>query len=144
VAPPPFTRAAVGAGLAAAGIGAAGLMGARAGAGALVGATSFATRSGAKLAGGAASAYGLAAASSGETGLRRVGAGMAGIAKAGTDAATQPLHKGFSNTSGAPDWAQRMRRDQAVSHGVSTAAHAVRSGEHGGGSSSVSLHQDDH
>ncbi len=49
-----------------------------------------------------------------------------------------------ATANGVPDWAQRMRRDQALSHGVSTAAHAVRSGEHGGGSASVSLHQDDH
>ncbi|MGP0007409.1 MAG: P-type conjugative transfer protein TrbL, partial [Methylocella sp.] len=43
---------------------------------------------------------------------------------------------------GVPDWAQRMRRDQTMSHGVSTAAHAVRSGDHSGGSSSVSLNED--
>jgi type IV secretion system protein TrbL len=93
------------------------------------------------MAGGAAAAYGLAAASSGETGLSRVGAGMTGVAKAGIGAAAQPFRRSVSD--GPPDWAQRMRRDQAMSHGISTAAHAVRSGEHGGGSSSVSLHQDD-
>jgi type IV secretion system protein TrbL len=134
--------AAIGTGLAAAGIGAAGMIGARAGAGALFGATSFAARGGATMAGGAATAYGLAAASSGETGLRRLGAGMAGVAEAGIGAAAQPLRRSVSD--GPPDWAQRMRRDQAFSHGISTAAHAVCSGEHGGGSASVSLHQDDH
>ena len=133
--------AAIGTGLAAAGLGAAGVIGARAGAGALVGATSFAAHGGAAMAGGAATAYGLAAASSGESGLRRVGAGVTGVAKAGIGAAAQSFRKGASD--GPPGWAQRMRRDQAMSHGISTAAHAVRSGEHGGGSSSVSLHQDD-
>jgi type IV secretion system protein TrbL len=133
--------AAVGTGLAAAGLGAAGVIGARAGAGALVGATSFAARGGAAMVGGAATAYGLAAASSGETGLSRVGAGMTGVAKAGIGAAAQSFRR--SASGGPPGWAQRMRRDQAMSHGISTAAHTVRSGEHGGGSSSVSLHQDD-
>lgn len=42
-----------------------------------------------------------------------------------------------------PEWAQRMKRSSTVSHGVSTAAHTVRSGDHGGGSMSVSLNQDD-
>jgi type IV secretion system protein TrbL len=117
------------------------VIGARAGAGALFGVTSFAARGGAAMAGGATAAYGLAAANSGETGLRRVGAGMTGVAKAGIGAAVQSFRRSVSD--GPPDWAQRMRRDQAMSHGISTAAHAVRSGEHGGGSSSVSLHQDD-
>ena len=132
----------IGTGLAAAeGLGAAGVIGTHAGAGVLVGATSFAARSGAAMAGGATTAYGLAAASSGETGLRSVGAGVTGVAKAGIGAAAQSIRRSTSDEP--PGWAQRMRRDQAMSHGISTAAHAVRSGEHGGGSSSVSLHQDD-
>ena len=146
--------AAVGTGLAAAGLGAAGFMGARTGAGALIGATSTVARSGATLAGGAVSAYGLAAASSGETGLRRAGAGLTGAAKAGAGSAAQSLRNRISPsatassaeptnaTVGVPDWAQRMRRGQTMSHGVSAAAHAVRSGDHGGGSSSVSLNED--
>ncbi len=145
---------AVGAGLAAADLGAAGFMGARAGAGALMGATSFAARGGATVAGGAATAYGLAAASSGETGIRRAGAGLTGVAKAGAGSAVQSLRNRISPsatasspepasaTAAVPDWAQRMRRDQTMSHGVSAAAHAVRSGDHGGGSSSVSLNED--
>ncbi|MNE16210.1 TrbL/VirB6 plasmid conjugal transfer protein [compost metagenome] len=43
----------------------------------------------------------------------------------------------------APDWAQRMKRNSTIHHGVSNAAHTVRSGDHGGGSMSVSLNQDD-
>jgi type IV secretion system protein TrbL len=42
-----------------------------------------------------------------------------------------------------PEWARRMKRSQSVHHGVGTAAHAVRSGDHGGGSMSVNLNQDD-
>lgn len=45
--------------------------------------------------------------------------------------------------SSPPPWAERMQRKQAFQHGVSTAAHSVRSGDHGGGSMSVSLNQDD-
>jgi type IV secretion system protein TrbL len=35
-----------------------------------------------------------------------------------------------------------MRRHQAMSHGISAAAHVVRSGDHGGSSTSVSLSED--
>jgi type IV secretion system protein TrbL len=44
---------------------------------------------------------------------------------------------------GPPTWAQRMRRRQAMSHGVSAAAHAVRSGDSHGGGSSISLSESD-
>jgi type IV secretion system protein TrbL len=40
---------------------------------------------------------------------------------------------------GPPGWARQMRRRQAVSHGVSTATHVMRSGDHGGGSTNVDL-----
>ncbi|MHC1548076.1 P-type conjugative transfer protein TrbL [Phyllobacterium sp. K27] len=48
-----------------------------------------------------------------------------------------------SSSSAPPAWASRMKRGQAVSHGMTAAAHAIRSGDHGGGSMSVSLNQDD-
>ena len=39
-----------------------------------------------------------------------------------------------STPDGPPAWAQQMRRGRAMSHGVTAAAHAVRSGDsHGGG-----------
>jgi type IV secretion system protein TrbL len=44
---------------------------------------------------------------------------------------------------GAPDWARRMKRSQHFSHGVSAAAHAVRSGDSHGGGSSVNLSESD-
>jgi hypothetical protein len=43
----------------------------------------------------------------------------------------------------APTWVRRMRRSQAVSHGTSAASHAIRSGDHGGGGSSVDLSEGD-
>ncbi|KTW16579.1 P-type conjugative transfer protein TrbL [Sphingomonas sanguinis] len=48
------------------------------------------------------------------------------------------------NTSaGAPEWARRMKRNQTVSHGISAAAHAVRSGDGHGSGSSVNLSESD-
>jgi type IV secretion system protein TrbL len=40
---------------------------------------------------------------------------------------------------GPPAWAQRMKRSQALGHGVTLAAHAVRSGDSHGGGSSINL-----
>ena len=42
-----------------------------------------------------------------------------------------------------PDWAKRMKRGQALSHGVSAAGHAVRSGDSHGGGSSINLSESD-
>ncbi|MGQ4274171.1 P-type conjugative transfer protein TrbL [Terrihabitans sp. B22-R8] len=55
----------------------------------------------------------------------------------------EPGAPGSSSTGGPPAWAQRMRRSQAMSHGVSAAAHAVRSGDSHGGGASISLSQSD-
>lgn len=65
-----------------------------------------------------------------------VGGGMSGTAEA--------TPGGTSQSASPPPWAERMQRRNAFHHGVSTAAHSVRSGDHGGGSMSVSLNQDDH
>jgi len=48
-----------------------------------------------------------------------------------------------SATGTPPAWAQRMRRSQAVNHGTTMAAHAVRSGDSHGGGSSVNLSESD-
>jgi type IV secretion system protein TrbL len=48
-----------------------------------------------------------------------------------------------SPSAGAPAWAQRQARGQAMKHGASAAIHTVRSGDHGSGSNSVPLKQDD-
>ena len=44
---------------------------------------------------------------------------------------------------GPPAWAKRMKRSQSMSHGMSAAAHAVRSGDAHGGGSSVNLSESD-
>jgi type IV secretion system protein TrbL len=48
-----------------------------------------------------------------------------------------------SAADGPPAWARRMKRSQALSHGVTAAAHAVRSGDSHGGGSSVNLSEGD-
>ena len=44
---------------------------------------------------------------------------------------------------GAPAWAQQMHRRQALNHGTTMAAHAVRSGDSHGGGSSVNMSESD-
>ncbi|MFD1914584.1 MULTISPECIES: P-type conjugative transfer protein TrbL [Alphaproteobacteria] len=58
----------------------------------------------------------------------------------GADAAAESVSP---QRDGAPDWAKRMKRSQALSHGISAAAHAVRSGDSHGGGSSVNLSESD-
>jgi type IV secretion system protein TrbL len=143
--------AAVGAALAAGGVGVAGAMGARAGMGALAGAA----RGAASIRSGAVSAYRTGAAASGAT---RAGAAVAGagdVLRAGASAIAErfggmvrPAAIGESPAatssapSAPPEWAQRLRRHQTIAHGTSLAAHSVRSGDHGGGGTSVALSED--
>jgi len=134
--------AAVGAGLAAGGValaagGAAGLA-ARGGSSALS-ATAAAAR-------GGAAAYSLG--STGQSGLAGVASGLGGVARAAGSAAASPLMRAVSSdgspaNGGVPDWAKRMKRNPSLRHGVSAAAHAVRSGDSHGGGSSVSLNESD-
>ena len=60
-----------------------------------------------------------------------------GGSPAGAAAATSSA--GSSARSSPPAWARRMKRSQTINHGTSAAAHAVRSGDHGGGGASVDL-----
>jgi type IV secretion system protein TrbL len=46
-------------------------------------------------------------------------------------------------SDGPPDWARRMKRSQALTHGVQAAAHAVRSGDSHGSGSSINLSEGD-
>ena len=108
--------AAVGTGLAAGGIVAAGAAGASLGAGAIA----SAARGGASVA--------AAASSSVRSG---------GIAASGAGSAAPATNS--SSPGNPPAWAARMKRSQTVSHGVSAATHAVRSGDSGGGGASVNL-----
>ena len=126
--------AAVGTGLAAGGAIVAGAGLAAGGAGLAGGALVGGARGAAAIAGGAASAY-------------RAG-GLGGVASAGGSAIVSPLRRmaaglgGGSSTADAPPaWARRMKRAQTINHGTSAAAHAVRSGDHGGGGASVDLSQ---
>lgn len=108
-----------------------------------------------QLGAGAAAGTALAAGGLAVAGAMTVtaGAGLAaGAARGAASLGAAAAGRGVSSAStfvppatspgGVPAWAQRMRRHQAVSHGVSVATHAVRSGDHGGGSTSVPLSED--
>ena len=89
-----------------------------------------------RAAGGIQSSYaegvkGGVAATGGTTSMGTVGG-----------AAPEPS-SGPSASDGPPAWAKRMRHNQAVSHGVRAAAHAVRSGDSHGSGSSVNLSERD-
>ncbi len=62
-----------------------------------------------------------------------VGGGTAESSAADAGAAS------MAEAGGPPAWARRMSRSQAIDRGFSTAAHAVKSGDGGGGGSSVDL-----
>ncbi|BCF95022.1 hypothetical protein PPGU16_80890 (plasmid) [Paraburkholderia largidicola] len=108
----------------------------------------------ARAASGAASAYRAGATASGATGARAFGAGVANAARSGAQAApatgastgassASPETAGTASTPSSsaddespagkpPDWAKRLQRRQHITHGATTAAHVVRSGDHGG------------
>jgi len=102
---------------------------------------------------GAGAAVGTALAAGG-VGVATVAGVRAGAAAIGNTA--RAISPGFSGTAlssvaaqnpgdhpgGPPPWARRMHRHQAISHGVTAAAHAIRSGDHGGGSTSINLKED--
>lgn len=107
--------------------------------------------------GGVASAAGGAAAAPFEAAAKRVGARfrdggraavvhMGGtISGAGEDSAASgatqatPAAGGTPGTSSPPAWAADMKRRQSASHGVSVAAHTLRSGDGGGGGASIDV-----
>jgi type IV secretion system protein TrbL len=111
--------AAVGAAAAAGGLGVAGAMGARA------------------LAGGA-----LGGARAVVTSMRGARPGPTGSGDSGLRPGPTGPGGGAPSPSGPPEWAKRYQRRQEAAHGASTAAHAVRSGDHGGAGTSVSLAED--
>jgi type IV secretion system protein TrbL len=101
-----------------------------------------------QLGAGAAVGTALAAGGLGVAGAMGVRAGAATVggaarmvspASAGAALSSVVPKNAPDGAGGPPPWARRMRREQAISHGVSAAAHAVRSGDHGGGSTSVDL-----
>ncbi len=161
--------AAVGAAAAGGGVVAAGVAGAGMAAGGLaaaVGVAAGAARGGAALAGGVTTAYRAGGASGVATSglakgvetvmspLRRAAGSLKSSfeggesqaatgegSSAGTDAAASASTSAaaLSADSSPPAWARRMKRAQTINHGTSVAAHAVRSGDHGGGGASVDL-----
>ena len=121
-------------------------------------------RSARALASGARSASGAAA--SGEGGVRATAAGLGGVARAagqrvaaraksavtraGNFVSESVAANGAAESDAAessqsavpkeePPWARRMRRRQQASQAVSSAAHVLRSGDHGGSGSGPSL-----
>jgi type IV secretion system protein TrbL len=81
---------------------------------------------------------------SGQAAAWKATGGKNEVGVGGSKTANNASVAGASAPSAPPAWANRMKRSQTMSHGATAAAHAVRSGDHGGGSMSVSLHQDDH
>jgi type IV secretion system protein TrbL len=74
----------------------------------------------------------------------RAGTGMVfgagrGLASKFSGSAGSSAAGATADSSGPPAWAQKFRRREAMRHGFSTAAQAAKSGDHGGGSSSVNL-----
>jgi type IV secretion system protein TrbL len=55
--------------------------------------------------------------------------------------ASAPQTSSSSADGGPPAWAQRMKQNQALSHGAQTAAQALKSGDSHGGGHSVDLSQ---
>ena len=80
-------------------------------------------------------------------------AGGLGVAGAARGVSSVISRRAFSSNAGGggpgggsggpPAWARRMRRQQAMSQGISAAVHAIRSGDHAGASTSVNLRQED-
>jgi type IV secretion system protein TrbL len=149
--------AAVGTGLAVAGIGAAGVGLAAGGVGAAGGLIAGTARGGAAVAGGVTAAYrtgglsGVAEAAASSAGnaamspLRRAAASLRESFAAGGRAVTGGSGSGSAGASGQaegsgpPAWARRMQRGQAINRGASAADHAIRSGDRPSSGSAVDL-----
>src|SRR5580704_12924284 len=104
-----------------------------------------------QLGAGAAVGTALAAGGLGAAGAMGLRAGAGALVGAGRGVSAIASGKAFSAAaggtppgapSGPPEWPRRFRRGQAISHGIQAAAHAVRSGDRGGGSASVNLKED--
>ena len=143
--------AAVGTGMAVAGVGVAAAGLAAGGIGVAGGLIAGTARGGASIAGGATAAY-------------RAG-GIAGVAKAGASAAASPLRNAAvslrqsfaaggraatgqgaaaagGSSSGPPAWARRMQRGQTISRGAFAANQAIRAGDRPSGGSAIDLSED--
>ena len=127
-------------------------------AGAVSGVASSLASAGARAASGAATAY--RAGAEGKSGAASVAGGLANVGKTAAANASSPLRRatdpvsksgdtpsaepgGSKDGSGAPGWAQAMKRRQAISHATTVAAHTLRSGDAGSAGSTVDLNQKD-
>jgi type IV secretion system protein TrbL len=130
--------AAAGGGVAAVGLAGAGMAaGGLAAAGAIGGGASGVVKSGLSKGADAAMSPLRRAASSLKSSFEAGGRGATGEGSmAGSDAAASSAAASASNP---PSWARHMKRSQTINHGTSAAAHAVRSGDHGGSGASVDL-----
>ena len=149
--------AAVGTGMAVAGVGFAGASLAAGGIGAAGSAIAGGARTGASVIGGAATAFrggGVAAgaeadAASAASPLRAAASSLGGDPAAESQAATGEAGSPASSapsqaeTSGPPAWVRRMKRNQAISRGVSAVEHALRSGDHPSSGGGVDLSEGD-
>ena len=141
--------AAIGTGLAAAGLAGAGAAATIGTSRALGGAISGGAQHAASIAGGASAAYrsgGLAGlakagASAASSPLRRATSGLAQSYQQGAQSAIQRPQAGSDPAPGdqMPGWARQMRRSQTVGQGVTTAASTLRSGDHAGSGHSIDL-----
>jgi type IV secretion system protein TrbL len=88
-----------------------------------------------------ASAAGSRVSAAARSASDRVSSFVSDAAKAPTASPVRPTPSSADfPQAAAPDWAQRLQRRQHIAHGASTAAHVVRSGDHGGGGAGPSLH----
>jgi type IV secretion system protein TrbL len=130
--------AAVGTTMAAGGVVAAGAALAAGGAALTGSVVGGAARGGSALIGGAASAF-RTGAQAGEAGASAASPLRSLVARFGRSNAAGEEAGGDSSSGSTPAWVRRMKRGQAVSHGVSATTQALRSGDHGGGGASVDL-----
>jgi type IV secretion system protein TrbL len=149
--------AAVGTGMAVAGVAFAGASLAAGGIGAAGSAMVGGARSGASVIGGAVTAFrgagvasgaeadGASAASPLRATASSLGGDPAAHSQAATGAAGAPASSTPSQaeTSGPPAWVRRMKRNQAISRGVSAVEHALRSGDHPSSGGGVDLSEGD-
>jgi len=106
-----------------------------------------------QLGAGAAVGTAFAAGGLGVAGVATLRASAAALAGAAPAVSSVISRRAFSSDAGGggpgggsggpPAWARRMRRQQAMSQGISAAVHAIRSGDHSGASTTVSLKKED-
>ncbi|MGO4683521.1 P-type conjugative transfer protein TrbL [Hyphomicrobium sp. 2TAF46] len=80
-----------------------------------------------------------ARSAAGDTGGASTMGTVGGEAEAASNTSATGTSTDGSSAAGTPAWAKRMKRSQQITHGVQTAAHAVRSGDGHSGGSSVNL-----